>query len=167
MSEGDRTEVWPGGMPRVGQKAERSRKVEATDIETVGAGGGSIAWFDRDGLLKVGPVSAGAEPGPACYARGGERPTVTDANLLLGRLSSRGLLDGEMALDVDRARAAYEPLARELGFAPERTAHGVLGIVVGFLLQKQQTRQRRTRTSCQRILGSMTGNDLGLRIESC
>ena len=69
------------------------------DIHTVGAGGGSIAWFERDGLLKVGPRSAGAEPGPACYGRGGTEPTVTDANLVLGRLSPAGLAGGDLALD--------------------------------------------------------------------
>ena len=72
----------------------------SVDVETVGAGGGSIAWFDRDGLLKVGPASAGAHPGPACYGLGGTSPTVTDANLILGRLSPRGLLDGSMQLDL-------------------------------------------------------------------
>jgi N-methylhydantoinase A len=114
-------------------------RLPAVDIETVGAGGGSIAWFDRDGLLKVGPISAGAEPGPACYGHGGERPTVTDANLSLGRLSSRGLLDGEMGLDPDLSRAAYQPLAEELGFSVERTAHGVLGIVVANMVRTIRT----------------------------
>ena len=66
-------------------------RMPCVDVETVGAGGGSVAWFDRDGLLKVGPKSAGAYPGPACYGNGGDEPTTTDANLLLGRLSSRGL----------------------------------------------------------------------------
>ena len=76
------------------------------DIATIGAGGGSIAWFERDGLMKVGPISAGAVPGPACYGAGGERPTVTDANLVLGRLSARGLIGGRMPLDAAKARAA-------------------------------------------------------------
>src|ERR1041384_11494 len=75
-------------------------RLASMDINAVGAGGGSIAWFDRDGLLKMGPQSAGAQPGPACYGRGGQDATVTDANLVLGRLSPRGLLNGEMALDV-------------------------------------------------------------------
>ncbi len=114
-------------------------RLPCVDIETVGAGGGSIAWFDRDGLMKVGPISAGADPGPACYGRGGERPTVTDANLLLGRLSSRGLLDGDMALDPDLARAAYQPLADRLGFTTERTAHGTLGIVVANMVRTIRT----------------------------
>ena len=116
-----------------------SVRLPAVDIETVGAGGGSIAWFDRDGLLKVGPTSAGADPGPACYARGGDRPTVTDANLVLGRLSSRGLLAGEMELDESRSRAAFAPVAERLGFDVERTAHGVIGIVVANMVRAIRT----------------------------
>ena len=116
-----------------------SVRLPAVDIETVGAGGGSIAWFDRDGLLKVGPASAGADPGPACYGRGGDRPTVTDANLVLGRLSSRGLLAGEMGLDASLSRAAFAPVAERLGFDVERTAHGVLGIVVANMVRAIRT----------------------------
>ena len=116
-----------------------SVRLPAVDIETVGAGGGSIAWFDRDGLLKVGPASAGADPGPACYGRGGEHPTVTDANLVLGRLSGRGLLAGEMSLDQGLSRAAFAPIAERLGFDVERTAHGVLGIVVANMVRAIRT----------------------------
>ena len=116
-----------------------SVRLPAVDIESVGAGGGSIAWFDRDGLLKVGPASAGADPGPACYGRGGERPTVTDANLVLGRLSSRGLLAGEMSLDQALSRVAFAPIAERLGFDVERTAHGVLGIVVANMVRAIRT----------------------------
>ena len=116
-----------------------SVRLPAVDIETVGAGGGSIAWFDRDGLLKVGPASAGADPGPVCYGRGGREPTVTDANLVLGRLSSRGLLGGEMALDESLARAAFAPVAERLGFDVERTADGVLGIVVANMVRAIRT----------------------------
>ena len=116
-----------------------SVRLPAVDIETVGAGGGSIAWFDRDGLLKVGPASAGADPGPACYGRGGDRPTVTDANLVLGRLSSRGLLAGEMGLDEALSRAAFATVAERLGFDVERTAHGVLGIVVANMVRAIRT----------------------------
>ena len=116
-----------------------SVRLPAVDIETVGAGGGSIAWFDRDGLLKVGPASAGADPGPACYGRGGREPTVTDANLVLGRLSGRGLLGGEMALDESLARAAFAPVAERLGFDVERTADGVLGIVVANMVRAIRT----------------------------
>ncbi|GIT25911.1 MAG: hypothetical protein CM1200mP41_19550 [Gammaproteobacteria bacterium] len=89
-------------------------RMPMVDVETVGAGGGSIAWIDRDGLMKVGPQSAGASPGPACYGQGGRDATVTDANLFLGRLSQGGLLGGAMALDLDRAREAVEGIAQAL-----------------------------------------------------
>jgi N-methylhydantoinase A len=110
-------------------------RIASLDINAVGAGGGSIAWFDRDGLMKMGPQSAGAQPGPACYGRGGTEATVTDANLVLGRLSPRGLLNGEMALDTNFARKAIAPLAERLGFSIERTAHGMLGIVVANMVR--------------------------------
>ena len=110
-------------------------RLPAVDINAVGAGGGSIGWFDRDGLLKVGPQSAGAVPGPACYGRGGKEATVSDANLVLGRLSPRGLLGGGMALDAGLAREAIRPLAERLGFTIERTAHGMLGIVVANMVR--------------------------------
>lgn len=110
-------------------------RLASLDINAVGAGGGSIAWFDRDGLMKMGPQSAGALPGPACYGRGGQEATVTDANLVLGRLSPRGLLNGEMALNIDLARKAIAPLAERLGFSIERTAHGMLGIVVANMVR--------------------------------
>ena len=104
-------------------------RLPSIDIATVGAGGGSVVHFDREGRLCVGPESAGAAPGPACYGRGGEWPTVTDANLILGRLSG-GLLDGTMRLDLDAARRAMTPIAERLGFTVEATAAGVLEIVV-------------------------------------
>ena len=87
--------------------------IPVLDIHTVGAGGGSIAWVDGGGALRVGPQSAGAEPGPACYGRG-QRPTVTDANVVLGRFAGRGLLGGAVALDVQRARDVLTELAREM-----------------------------------------------------
>jgi N-methylhydantoinase A len=105
------------------------------DINTVGAGGGSVAWFDRDGLLKVGPTSAGAVPGPACYGQGGDRPTVTDANMVLGRLSPKGLLGGTMKVDVTAARRVLDPVAGRLEFSVERTAHGILGIVAANMVR--------------------------------
>ncbi len=110
-------------------------RLPSLDINAIGAGGGSIAWFDRDGLLKVGPESAGADPGPACYGRGGVRPTVTDANLILGRLSPGGLLDGTMPLDPAAARASLQAVANRLGFTVARTAHGVLAIVVSNMVR--------------------------------
>ncbi len=110
-------------------------RLASVDVNAVGAGGGSIAWFDRDGLMKVGPQSAGAHPGPACYGQGGTEPTVSDANLVLGRLSPAGLLGGGMALDEDAARMALQPAAERLGMSVERTAHGLLGIVVANMVR--------------------------------
>jgi N-methylhydantoinase A len=103
-------------------------KVPAIDIHTVGAGGGSIASYDAGGALKVGPESAGADPGPACYGRG-ELPTVTDADLVLGRLLPDAFLGGRMALHVDRARTALGRLARQLGGDVEHTAEGIVRVV--------------------------------------
>jgi N-methylhydantoinase A len=98
------------------------------DVETVGAGGGSIGWVDA-GALKVGPQSAGAVPGPAAYGSGGREPTVTDANLLLGRLGTRGLLGGELSLDVDLARqAVLERVAVPLGLTLETAALGIIRV---------------------------------------
>ncbi len=99
------------------------------DITTVGAGGGSIAWFDTDGLFKVGPQSAGARPGPACYGHGGTLPTVSDANLVLGRLGET-LLNGNMRLDAERARAAIATVADPMGKTVEEAALGLLEIMV-------------------------------------
>jgi N-methylhydantoinase A len=91
-------------------------RVPAVDIAEVGAGGGSIAWVDRGGSLQVGPHSAGAVPGPACYNRGGEEPTLTDANVVLGYLNPHALAGGTLALDADKARRAVEErVARPLG----------------------------------------------------
>ncbi len=103
-------------------------RVPAIDIHTVGAGGGSVARVDVGGALRVGPQSAGADPGPACYGRG-TLPTVTDANLLLGRLVAHAFLGGDMTLDVARARAAVAPLARRLGGSIEAAAAGVVAVV--------------------------------------
>jgi N-methylhydantoinase A len=121
------------------QVADFPIRLPMVDIHTVGAGGGSIAWFDRDGLLKVGPQSAGAVPGPACYGQGGAEPTVTDANLVLGRLAPRGLLGGRMALDRAAAEAALAPLAAKLSFSLERTAHGMLGVVAANMVRAIRT----------------------------
>src|SRR5690606_35740317 len=96
------------------------------DVHTVGAGGGSIAWRDHGGALRVGPRSAGADPGPACYGRGGEEPTVTDANLLLGRLAGDSRLAGGVALDADAARRAIARLGAQLGLGELETAAGIV-----------------------------------------
>ncbi|MEQ8662236.1 MAG: hydantoinase/oxoprolinase family protein, partial [Gammaproteobacteria bacterium] len=98
-------------------------------IRTIGAGGGSIAWIDRGGMLRVGPSSAGARPGPACYGFGGDAPTVTDANLVLGRLDPARFLGGEMPLDVAAARAAVAGVAAAIGLGIEQTALAILRIV--------------------------------------
>jgi N-methylhydantoinase A len=97
------------------------------DIHTVGAGGGSVAWRDAGGALRVGPRSAGAEPGPACYGRGGSEPTVTDANLVLGRLDAVKPLSG-VRLDAGAARAAIGRLARELSLGIEECALGIVRV---------------------------------------
>jgi len=102
--------------------------VPSLDVVTIGAGGGSIAWIDKGGLLKVGPRSAGADPGPACYGRGGDEPTVTDANMVLGRLGSRSLLGGEMALDEAAAHRVIAALGRRLGLEPEVAARAVIAV---------------------------------------
>lgn len=105
--------------------AQYSFKVPKVAVKSIGAGGGSIAWVDDIGVLKVGPRSAGAQPGPACYGRGGTVPTVTDANLVLGYLNPDNFLGGKMRLDRDAAVAALEPLAEQLGQSVEETAAGV------------------------------------------
>ena len=98
-------------------------------VETLGAGGGSIGWIDTMGLLQVGPQSAGARPGPACYGEGGTQPTVTDANLVLGYLNPKGLLGGRLPLDLEKARKAIKTLADPLGISVERAAYGMFTIV--------------------------------------
>ena len=102
-------------------------KIPMIDVVTVGAGGGSIAWLSPEGTLKVGPQSAGADPGPLCYAKGGAEVTITDAHVVLGRIPPH-LLGGEIPLDVDAARAGVEALAGKLGLSPEACATGVLEI---------------------------------------
>jgi N-methylhydantoinase A len=105
-------------------------KAAMLDVDSIGAGGGSLAWIDPGGFLRVGPQSAGAEPGPAAYGRGGESPTVTDANLLLGRLDPDYFLGGAMRLDRDRAAEAIErSVARRLGLAVTDAALGVVKVV--------------------------------------
>ena len=104
-------------------------KTPQLDIVTIGAGGGSIAWVDRDNSLKVGPRSAGAVPGPACYQRGGDKPTVTDANLLLGRIGEASALGGAMQLDKQLAEQAISSLSEETGIDnPHQLAEGILKI---------------------------------------
>jgi N-methylhydantoinase A len=104
-------------------------QIPMVDIRTIGAGGGSIAWIDKGGMLQVGPQSAGAQPGPACYGRGGTAATVTDANLVLGRINPDYFLGGRMQLDVAAARRAVEQLADQLGQEVEATALAIARIV--------------------------------------
>jgi N-methylhydantoinase A len=104
---------WPVAVPMV-------------DMHTIGAGGGSIATIDSGGLLQVGPESAGAMPGPACYGQGGMSPTVTDANLVLGRLQPQAFLGGSMALDVEAATTAVMSIAGKLQLGLEEAAHGII-----------------------------------------
>jgi N-methylhydantoinase A/oxoprolinase/acetone carboxylase beta subunit len=98
------------------------------DIDTVGAGGGSIGWRDSGGALRVGPRSAGAVPGPACYGHGGDEPTVTDANLFLGRLDPSVSLAGEIELDLDAAGRVISGLATDLGITTEECALGIIRV---------------------------------------
>ncbi len=100
------------------------------DVHSVGAGGGSVAWVDESGFLHVGPRSAGANPGPACYGRGGTEPTVTDANVVLGRLHPEYLLGGQMPIQAELAyHALEEKVARPMGLSVEDAAQGVLTIL--------------------------------------
>ncbi|MGF1623336.1 MAG: hydantoinase/oxoprolinase family protein [Alphaproteobacteria bacterium] len=103
-------------------------QVPMIDIRTIGAGGGSIAWIDKGGLLRVGPQSAGAMPGPACYGRGGTAATVTDANVVLGRIDPGFFLGGAMKLDAAAARAAVETVAEAIGKDAEETALAIVRI---------------------------------------
>src|SRR6476661_4597012 len=102
-------------------------KIPMIDVVTVGAGGGSIAWLSPEGTLKVGPQSAGADPGPLCYGKGGTEVTITDAHVFLGRIPPH-LLGGEIPLDVQAARDGIEQLASKLGLSPEACATGILEI---------------------------------------
>jgi N-methylhydantoinase A len=123
--------IYEGG-PRVARENEfggHPVKVPQIDIHTIGSGGGSLAYVDRGGLLRVGPESAGADPGPACYGRSGTRPTTTDAQLVLGRIDPRSFLGGEMALDIEAARRAVsDHVAQPLGLDIEEAAAGIIDI---------------------------------------
>jgi N-methylhydantoinase A/oxoprolinase/acetone carboxylase beta subunit len=120
FAEATARDTWIGGYPLL---------APMIDIHTIGAGGGSIGHVDSAGAFRVGPHSAGADPGPAAYGRGGTEPTVTDANLVLGRLDPGNFLGGAMPLDPDSARRAVGGLADRLGLGLEETAEGMLTIV--------------------------------------
>jgi len=102
--------------------------IPMADIHTIGAGGGSIAYVDQGGILQVGPLSAGAKPGPACYGLGGTQPTVTDANVVLKRLPASQLLAGSLAIDESKAIAAILGIGRQLGLSATQTAEGIIAI---------------------------------------
>jgi N-methylhydantoinase A len=120
FAEASPRDTWIAGFPVM---------VPMIDIHTIGAGGGSIAHKDAGGAFRVGPRSAGARPGPACYGHGGTKPTVTDANLVLGRLDPDNFLGGEMALDAAAAERAVAALAEELGLGLLEVAEGMITIV--------------------------------------
>ncbi len=127
-----------GGRPEIGP--ERSVggvtcRLPSVAVHTIGAGGGSIGWSDPGGALRVGPHSAGADPGPACYGRGGREPTTTDANLVAGRLGSDGALAGGIVLDRSAALAALEAIGSELDLEPEAVASGMLEVVDALMEQ--------------------------------
>ncbi|RYL99038.1 hydantoinase/oxoprolinase family protein [Sporolactobacillus sp. THM7-7] len=120
FSEATAGDTWIAGYPV---------QVPMIDIHTIGAGGGSIAYIDAGGAFQVGPRSAGSYPGPACYGRGGELPTVTDATLVLGRLDPEHFLGGEMEIYPEKAIQAVQKLASKLGLGLYETAEGILTIV--------------------------------------
>ncbi len=117
------SETWLGG-----RWVGHITGTRAVDVKSIGAGGGSIGWIDPGGLLRVGPESAGADPGPACYGRGGTRPTITDAAVVLGYLDGSNFMGGRLTLDRDAAVAALEPLARGLALSLDATAEAILTI---------------------------------------
>ena len=119
IGEASARDTWVGGYPLL---------VPMLDVHTIGAGGGSIAFVDPAGGFRVGPRSAGAMPGPACYGHGGEHPTVTDAHVVLGRIDPERFLGGHMRLDVDAAQAAVARLAEQLGLDLAEAAEGTITI---------------------------------------
>ena len=119
IGEASARDTWVGGYPLL---------VPMLDVHTIGAGGGSIAFVDPAGAFRVGPRSAGATPGPACYGQGGQEPTVTDAHVVLGRIDPERFLGGQMRLDVDAARAAVSRLSEQLGLDLAEAAEGTITI---------------------------------------
>ena len=119
IAEASARDTWIGGYPLL---------VPMLDVHTIGAGGGSIAYVDEGGAFRVGPRSAGADPGPACYGHGGEEPTISDAHVVLGRLDPQRFLGGRMTLDREAAVEAVGRLAEQLGLPLAETAEGILTI---------------------------------------
>ena len=114
------TESW------VGDERVATKMVEA---QTIGAGGGSLAWINSLGLLRVGPQSASSDPGPACYGRGGDNPTVTDADVLLGYIPTDHFLGGQIRLDAERARQAMQKVAKPLQMTETQAAQAIFKVV--------------------------------------
>jgi N-methylhydantoinase A len=143
-----RGEVPTDPEPVVSQYVLRMPKVS---VRSIGAGGGSLAWIDEGGLLRVGPQSAGSMPGPACYGRGGTEPTVTDADLVLGYLNPKAFLGGRMELRRDLALEALATLGGRLGMEPEEVAIGVFRIInahMGDLIRKSTIEQGHDPREC-------------------
>jgi N-methylhydantoinase A len=109
--------------------------ISAVDMRSIGAGGGSIAWIDDGGLMRVGPQSAGADPGPACYGRGGKLPTVSDAACVLGYFDPEFFLGGRMKLDPDAAHRAVSEIAATVALSPEETAYRIIGLASDFMMR--------------------------------
>jgi N-methylhydantoinase A len=109
--------------------------ISAVDMRSIGAGGGSIAWIDDGGLMRVGPQSAGADPGPACYGRGGALPTVSDAACVLGYFDPDFFLGGRMKLDIEAARRAVGEIAAKVGLSPEETAYRIISLASDFMMR--------------------------------
>ena len=119
-----------------GEIARHKIALPMLDIHTIGAGGGSIGWLDEGGMLRMGPQSAGADPGPACYGKGGTLPTTTDANVVLGYLDPGFFAGGKMKLDVAAARAAIERhIARPMGLTIEEAAAGMYRVACNNMAQ--------------------------------
>ncbi len=155
------TEV--GGGAALGSRIIRGAgypvQAPTIDIAEVGAGGGSIAVADEAGGLRVGPRSAGAEPGPVCYARGGTQPTVTDANLLLGYINPEALVGGDLALDAEAARSVVATLGRAIGLDPTDTAYGIHRIANASMLRALRgVSSERGRDPAQFALLAIGGN---------
>lgn len=128
-----------GGEPEYSVENELAGhpvRVRMLDINAIGAGGGSVGWIDRGGALRVGPKSAGSDPGPICYGRGGTEPTVTDANLVLGRLNPNYLLEGDLEVEYDQTvDRLEETLADPLGMSVEEAAEGVMDVVTANMVR--------------------------------
>ena len=122
-----------GGVPEIKDTTDVEFAIpvrsDSIDVVSIGAGGGSVAWVDDGGTLQVGPRSAGADPGPACYGLGGSEPTVTDANLVLGTLDADNFLGGRSKLDPSRAEQAIRPIAEHFGMPVRQAARGIYDIV--------------------------------------